>query len=120
MDKSINFISKFNLFSDYWSPKVIAEMNNYQFKLVKMKGDFIWHQHKETDEVFIVIEGSMGIQFSDKTILLDEGEMFVVKKSTLHKPFASDECKVLIIEPKGIINTGELHNNLTARNDVWV
>ena len=80
MSTPINLQSKFELFSEYWSPKIIAEMNNYQLKLVKIKGEFTRHEHKDTDEVFIVIEGSMGIEFKDRTIELNEGEMIVVQK----------------------------------------
>jgi mannose-6-phosphate isomerase-like protein (cupin superfamily) len=120
MNTPINIQSKFKLFSDYWSPKVIAELNDYQFKLVKIKGEFTWHKHKNTDEVFIVIEGSMGIEFKDKSIELNIGEMIVVKKKEEHKPFANEECKVLIIEPRGVINTGDLGGELTSKNDVWI
>ena len=120
MKKPINIKSKFELFSDHWCPKVIAEMNDYQFKLVKIKGEFTWHEHKDTDEVFIVIEGSMGIKFKDRTIELSRGEMIVVGKSEPHKPFADEECKVLIIEPRGVINTGESGGDLTSESDVWI
>ena len=120
MKEPINFASKFDLFSEQWNPKVIAEMNDYQFKLVKIKGQFIWHEHKDTDEVFIVINGSMGIEFKNKTVKLNDGEMIVVKKGEQHKPFALEECKVLIVEPRGIINTGESGGNLTSENDVWI
>ena len=120
MNTPINLQSKFNLFSDHWSPKVIAEMNDYQFKLVKIKGEFTWHKHENTDEVFIVIEGSMGIQFKDKTIELNIGEMIVIKKSEEHRPYATKECKVLIIEPKGVINTGDSGGELTSDNNVWI
>ena len=94
MNTPINLKSKFELFSENWSPKVIAEMNDYQFKLVRILGDFTWHDHKDTDEVFLVIEGSMGIEFKDRTVLLNQGEMIVVKKAERHKPFASEPCKV--------------------------
>ena len=120
MNKPINIKAKFNLFKDHWSPKVIAEMNNYQFKLVKIKGEFIWHNHKDTDEVFIVIEGSMNIDFKNKTQLLKTGDMIVIKKGEEHKPYSKDECKVLIIEPKGVINTGDESGMLTAENDKWI
>ena len=120
MKTPINLQSKFELFSEYWSPKVIAEMNDYQFKLVKIKGEFTWHEHKYTDEAFIVIEGSMGIKFKDRTIELNDGEMIVVRKAEQHKPFATEECKVLIIEPRGVINTGSSGGDLTAENDVWI
>ena len=112
--KKINLKSKFQKFTDQWSPKVIEEMNDYQFKLVKIKGQFTWHEHKDTDEVFIVIEGSMGIEFNDRTVELNDGEMIVVNKAEQHKPFASEECKVLIVEPRGVINTGDSDGNFTT------
>ena len=120
MNIPINLQSKFKLFIEYWSPKVIAEMNDYQFKLVKIKDEFTWHEHKDTDEVFIVIEGSMGIEFKDRTIELNKGEMIVVQKAEQHKPFATEECKVLIVEPRGVVNTGSSGGDLTAENDVWI
>ena len=120
MNKPINLQSKFKLFTEYWSPKVIAELNDYQFKLVKIKGQFTWHEHKETDEVFLVIEGSMGIDFKDNTVTLKVGEMIVVKKGEQHKPFAFEECKVLIVEPRGVINTGDSGGDLTSENDIWI
>ena len=116
----VNFAEKFGLFSDHWSPKVIAEMNDYQFKLVKIQGEFVWHDHGHTDEVFIVIEGSMNIEFEDRTITLNAGEMHVVPKGTWHKPYAEEECKVLLVEPRGVVNTGEADGELTAENDVWI
>ena len=118
--EKINLKDKLSKFSDHWSPKVIAEMNDYQFKLVKIKGDFVWHNHEDTDEVFIVIEGSMKIEFVDRVVELDEGEMYVVPKGVEHKPFAENECKVLLVEPRGVVNTGNTEGNLTASNDVWI
>ena len=120
MKTPINLQSKFKLFSEHWSPKVIAEMNDYQFKLVKIKDEFKWHEHMDTDEVFILIEGSMGIEFKDRIVELNEGEMFIVQKGEQHKPFATEECKVLIIEPRGVVNTGSSGGDLTAENDVWI
>jgi mannose-6-phosphate isomerase-like protein (cupin superfamily) len=120
MNIPININSKFNLFSDYWSPKVIAEMNNYQFKVVKIKGDFVWHDHKNTDETFIVIEGSMKIKLKNQTISLKAGEMIVIKKGEKHMPFSNKECKVLIIEPKGVANTGEEGGKFLAKNNMWI
>lgn len=116
----VNFAEKFKLFTDHWSPKVIAEMNDYQFKLVKIEGEFVWHDHGHTDEVFIVLEGSMNIEFEDRTITLNAGEMHVVPKGTPHKPFAENECKVMLVEPRGVINTGEADGELKADNDVWI
>lgn len=116
----INFLNKFDLFSEHWSPKVIAEMNDYQFKVVRLKGDFIWHTHVETDEAFIVIDGIMGIRLEQKTVKLRTGEMFIVKKGIKHQPFALEECKALIIEPLGIKNTGDRGGELTEQNNLWI
>ncbi|GFD88914.1 cupin [Tenacibaculum sp. KUL152] len=117
---AINFEEKFSKFSAHWSPRVIAQMNNYQFKLVKVEGEFVWHDPPETDEVFIVIEGSLNIEFRDGSVTLNTGEMFVIPKGTEHKPVAQTECKIMIVEPKGVVNTGETNSTLTADNDVWV
>ena len=116
----INLKEKLSLFSEHWSPKVIAEMNDYQFKLVKLQGDFVWHSHSDTDEVFIVIEGAMKIELSDGIVELSEGEMFVVPKGVAHKPYAEEECKVMLVEPRGVVNTGDAEGELTASNDVWI
>jgi len=116
----INLQDKFSKFSEHWTPKVIAEMNDYQFKLVKIEGQFVWHNHSDTDEVFIVIEGKMFIEFEDETIELNQGEMYVVPKGVQHKPYAEKECKVMLVEPKGVVNTGESSGDLTAQNDVWI
>ncbi len=118
--KKINLEDKLSKFSEHWSPKVIAEMNDYQFKLVKIEGEFVWHDHPDTDEVFIVIEGTMQIEFEDRTIELREGEMLVVPKGVRHKPYAEEECKVMLVEPRGVVNTGDAEGDLTADNDVWV
>ncbi len=117
---SINFNEKLSRFTEHWSPKVVAEMNEYQFKLVKVKGEFVWHNHPDTDEVFIVIEGNLGIEFRDGKVTLSSGEMFIVPKGKEHKPFAEDECKIMVVEPSGVINTGDTGGELTAKNDVWV
>lgn len=119
--QAINFADKLKLFSDQWAPKVIAEMNNYQFKLVKLQGDFVWHQHAETDETFIVLQGEMAIDFRDGRVMLAAGEMLVVPKGVEHKPYAEKEAQVLLIEPKGVVNTGDgASGELTATNDIWI
>lgn len=118
--ESINFRNKFGLFSECWSPKVIAEMNDYQFKLVKIQGSFVWHDHKETDEVFVVLSGEMEIEFRDGKVNLSAGEMFVVPKGIEHKPYAENECQMLLVEPKGVVNTGNAGGELTAENDIWI
>lgn len=116
----VNFTDKFSKFDDLWSPKVVSELNDYQFKLVKLQGDFIWHSHADTDEAFIVIKGSMSIELRDQTVNLSEGEMFVVPMGVEHKPRAENECHVLLIEPTGVVNTGDSQSELTAENDVWI
>ena len=118
--EKINIKSKLKTFSDLWSPKVIAEMNNYQFKLVKIKDDFIWHSHEDTDEVFIVLEGTMYIEFNTEIVKLSEDELLVVPKATQHRPFAHEEAKIMLVEPRGVINTGDTDSDLTAKNDQWI
>ena len=118
--QSINFSEKLNKFSDLWQPRVIAEMNDYQFKLVKIKGEFVWHEHDDTDEVFIVLEGTMSIEFEDRTVEVNEGEMIVVPKGIKHKPCAKEEAKIMIVEPIGVPNTGDAEGELTAENNQWV
>ena len=116
----INFNSKLSLFNGLWKPKIIAEMNDYQFKLVKVKGEFVWHSHADTDETFIVVNGELDIEFRDGKVTLNEGEMYVVPKGIEHRPVAKKECQALLIEPKGVVNTGENHSQLTAEQDVWI
>jgi mannose-6-phosphate isomerase-like protein (cupin superfamily) len=118
--RPINLKQKLSLFSEQWAPKVVAEMNDYQFKVVKLKGDFIWHDHKDTDETFIVLHGSLRIDFRDGAVTLRAGEMFVVPKGTQHKPYAEEEVQLLLIEPRGVLNTGDEGGERTAQNDVWI
>jgi len=116
----INFKQKLSLFSEQWKPKVVAEMNDYQFKVVKLQGDFIWHDHKDTDETFIVLEGALRIDFRDGAVTTQAGEMYVVPKGVEHKPYAEAEVKLLLIEPRGVPNTGDQGGERTAPNDVWI
>lgn len=116
----INFNDKFSKFSEQWQPKVIAEMNDYQFKIARIQGDFVWHDHPDTDETFIVIEGTFDLEFRDGKVTLSAGEMFVVPKGVEHRPIATEECKIMMIEPVGTKNTGDMQSDLTAENDVWV
>lgn len=118
--KPVNFKYKLNGFDELWSPRVIAEMNDYQFKLAKVKGEFVWHDHPDTDEVFIILEGSLTIEFREGNVTLESGEMLVVPKGTEHKPSAHEECAILLIEPRGVVNTGNAESDLTAQNDVWI
>jgi mannose-6-phosphate isomerase-like protein (cupin superfamily) len=118
--QSLNFAEKIARIDSHWSPRVIAEMNDYQFKVVKLLGDFIWHDHLDTDETFIVLEGQLRIDFRDGHVLVNAGEMYVVPKGVEHKPSATQEVKLLLIEPKGVLNTGREGGQRTAQNDVWV
>lgn len=116
----VNLAEKFALFSEHWTPKIITELNDYQIKIVKVVGDFVWHDHSDTDEFFLVIEGTLFIEFEDETMELNAGELYVVPKGVQHRPYALEECKVMLIEPRGVVNTGEAESDLTASNDVWI
>lgn len=108
------------MFNDHWKPRVIAQMNDYQFKLAKVKGEFVWHNHPDTDETFIIVEGCLDIEFRDSKVTLEKGEMYVVPKGVEHKPVAHVECHIMVIEPKGVVNTGDEDSELTAQNDIWI
>jgi mannose-6-phosphate isomerase-like protein (cupin superfamily) len=118
--RAINFAQKFSQFDQLWQPRVVAEMNDYQFKLVKLQGDFIWHHHQDTDESFLVIDGVLRIDFRDGSVRISAGEMFVVPKGVEHKPFAEREVKLLLIEPRGVLNTGHAGGERTVQNDLWI
>ena len=118
--RPINFQHKFGLFDEQWQPRVIAEMNDYQFKVAKVQGEFIWHSHKDTDETFIVLDGVLRIDFRDGAVQIAAGEMFVVPKGVEHKPYAAKEVKLMLIEPRGVVNTGRVGGERTAANDVWI
>jgi mannose-6-phosphate isomerase-like protein (cupin superfamily) len=115
----VNFRQKLSLFTSHWSPRIVARMNDYHFKLVKIKGDFIWHSHPETDETFVVLDGSMRIDFRDGSVALHAGEMYVVPKGIEHKPYADKECSLLLIEPAGTVNTGNSGGERTVEPE-WV
>ena len=118
--EAVNLAHKLGLFEEHWSPRVIAEMNDYQFKLVKIQGDFGWHDHQHTDETFIVLEGNIRIDFRDGHVDLNAGEMYVVPRGVEHKPCAETEARLLLIEPRGVVNTGDRDSELTAANDRWI
>ncbi len=117
--EAISFADKLAKFSEHWSPRIVAQMNDYHFKLVKLQGEFVWHRHADTDEVFIVLEGAVRIDFRDGAVDLRAGEMFVVPRGVEHKPFAAQECRILLVEPAGTVNTGDAGGGLTAA-DQWV
>ena len=116
----INLQIKLSKFSEHWSPKIVAQMNDYQFKVVKVLGEFDWHDHPETDETFLVLKGTLDIHFRAGHVALKEGEMYVVPKGVEHKPVANEECHILLIEPAGTVNTGDVVSEKTAPNDVWI
>jgi mannose-6-phosphate isomerase-like protein (cupin superfamily) len=118
--EAINIAEKFSQFTDLWAPKIIARMNDYHFKLARIKGDFIWHSHADTDEVFIVIAGELMIDFRDGRVELKKGEMFVVPEGVEHKPVAEHDCQIMLIEPAGTINTGDIGGEMTAEDADWV
>jgi len=116
----INLQEKLARFSEHWSPKIIAQMNDYHIKLAKVQDEFVWHDHPDTDEMFIVVQGKLDIHFRDGKVSLNEGELYVVPKGVEHKPVAEVECHILLIEPVGTVNTGDVVNEKTAPNDVWI
>ncbi|HBO4152484.1 TPA: cupin domain-containing protein [Pseudomonas aeruginosa] len=118
--QAINFAAKLALFDDRWQPRVIAQMNDYQFKLVKIEGDLVWHSHADTDETFIVLAGRLRIDFRDGAVHLGPGEMYVVPRGVEHKPFAEGEVRMLLVEPCGVRNTGDQGGERTAVNDLWI
>ncbi|GGM29550.1 cupin domain-containing protein [Pseudomonas asuensis] len=117
---AINLLQKLSLVTEQWSPRVVAEMNDYQFKIARIQGDFIWHSHRETDETFLILEGTLRIDFRDGSVTLKAGELFVVPNGVEHKPYAEEEVKLLLIEPRGVLNTGHEGGDRTAINDVWI
>ena len=116
----VNLLEKLAKFNEHWSPKIIAKMNDFHIKVVKVQGEFVWHDHPETDEVFLVLKGNLEIHFRDGLVTLSEGELYVVPKGVEHKPVAGNECHILLIEPAGTVNTGDVVSEKTAANDVWI
>ena len=116
----ISLKEKLSRFGDHWAPRIIAEMDDYQLKVAKIEGEFVWHMHDDTDEVFVCLNGEMSILFRDGQVELMEGELFVVPKGVEHKPVAERECSILLIEPRGVVNTGDAGGQMRAENDVWI
>lgn len=118
--EAISLAAKLGGIASHWSPRVVAEMNDVQFKLVKLRGEFVWHAHEHTDEVFLVVHGEMQVGYRDRDVTVRAGEMIVIPRGVEHITRASAECHALIIEPRGVVNTGDTTSDLTAANDVWV
>ena len=118
--KAIDIADKLSQFSDQWAPKIIAQLNDYHIKLAKIDGEFIWHSHPDTDEVFYVLDGAMVIQMRDSNVELKAGQMLVVPKGVEHNPLAEEECHVMLIEPAGTVNTGDAGGVRTSAVEDWI
>lgn len=112
----VNINQKLSLFSDYWSPKIVGELNGQQVKLVKFKGEFVWHKHDNEDEMFLVLDGSFKIEFRDRTEIINKNEFIVVPKGIEHRPVADEEVSVMLFEPATTLNTGDTKSDLTKHN----
>ena len=119
MDK-VNLAQKFSLFHEQWSPKIVGELNDSYVKLVKLKGEFIWHHHETEDELFLVVKGNLLIKLRDRDIFLEEGEFVVIPKGVEHLPIAEEEAYVLLLEPKTTLNTGNVRDEKTVENTNWI
>ena len=120
MKKAVNLVEKLSRFSDQWAPRIVAQMNDYHFKLAKVEGEFVWHSHPETDEVFFIVDGRLEIELRDETVSLEKGELFVVPKGVEHRPRAEKECSILLVEPAGTKNTGDAGGDRTSPDEIWV
>ena len=116
---TVNLREKLDLIQDYWKPMIVAEVNDSQVKLVKLKGDFVWHHHDREDELFLVLKGRLRIELRDRALDLKEGELAVVRRGTEHRPVAKGEVQVLLLEPKTTVNTGQIRDNRTATPE-WI
>lgn len=114
--KAINLQEKLNFISDFWNPRVIAELNDQQVKISKVKGEFVWHDHKDEDELFFIIKGKLRMEFRDKSVDVNEGEMIVVPKGVEHRPVAEQEVWMMLFEPANIKHTGNVKSHLTIDN----
>ncbi len=111
--EKVNLAEKFSLFSDYWRPKIVGDLNDSYVKLAKLKGEFVWHQHEEEDELFLVVKGRLLIKLQDRDIWLEEGELVIIPRKIEHLPVAEEEAHVLLLEPKSTVNTGNVRNERT-------
>jgi mannose-6-phosphate isomerase-like protein (cupin superfamily) len=114
MVEPVNLDEKLKLFDEHWKPKIVAQLNDYDVRIVKVKGEFVWHKHDDTDDFFLVVKGHLTIQLRDRDVELDEGELFVVPRGVEHCPRADEEASILLIEPSSTINTGDAGGPLTS------
>jgi len=112
--RSVNLAAKFRLFDEYWSPKIVGELNDAYVKLVKVKGEFVWHHHETEDELFFVVKGRLLLKFRDRDVWVEEGEFVIVPRGVEHLPVAAEETHVMLLEPKSTLNTGNVRNERTV------
>ena len=112
--RSVNLAAKFRLFDEYWSPKIVGELNDAYVKLVKLKGEFVWHHHETEDELFFVVKGRLLLKFRDRDVWVEEGEFVIVPRGVEHLPVAAEETHVMLLEPKSTLNTGNVRNERTV------
>ena len=117
---AISLAEKLTHITDHWSPRIVAQLNDVQFKLAKIEGDFVWHSHADTDEAFFVVKGQFDMEYRDRTVTVREGDLVVVPKGVEHRPRATNECHIMLVELAGTVNTGEVGGDLTASNDEWI
>jgi mannose-6-phosphate isomerase-like protein (cupin superfamily) len=117
MTDAVNLAERFGHFTEQWSPKVIARLNDYEIKLVRLQGEFVWHMHDDTDELFLVLDGALTIALRDRDVVVRTGELFVVPRGVEHCPRAEGEVRAMLIEPSGVVNTGDAGGPLTASYD---
>ncbi|MBA2654487.1 MAG: cupin domain-containing protein [Gammaproteobacteria bacterium] len=118
--EKVNLSEKFALFNDYWAPKIIGELNGQYVKLAKFNGEFMWHSHENEDELFLVVKGTLRIEFRDSSITLNEGEFYIVPKGVEHKPVADEEVHVMLLEPKSTQQTGGKDSDLLVDKQPWI
>jgi mannose-6-phosphate isomerase-like protein (cupin superfamily) len=114
--QKINLRHKFSLFDEYWSPKIVGELNGQQVKLAKLKGEFVWHYHETEDELFLVVKGRLVIRLRERDVVLEEGEFFIVPRGVEHQPVAEEEAHVLLFEPQSTLNTGNVRSQHTVES----
>ena len=116
----VRLAEKLAAFTEQWAPRVVAELNDYQFKVARLEGEFVWHAHNDTDEAFLVLDGELTIELRDGAVAMRAGDLYVVPRGVEHRPRAERECQVLLIEPRGVVNTGDSDARRASPNDVWV
>ena len=110
----INLSQKFSLFTEYWSPRIVGELNDSHVKLAKLKGEFVWHQHEKEDELFLVVKGTLKIKLRERDLIIHEGEFVIILRGVEHCPVAEDEVHIMLLEPKSTVNTGDQVNERTV------